>query len=266
MTMFRLLPPFGQDPRGVAEVVNGIMNGKTNNTGTVTLATGNALTTTLVDERISIDTKIILIPFSDAAEADSAPYGGFSDTTDQAATTISDSYAMKYDTTDYSNGVYVSDNSRINFRNYGVYAIQYSAQFRNTTNDGQDVDIWFRKNGTDITSSNSRFHIVARKSSGADSHLVATSTFLFELDAGDYVEVVFRVSNIGVSLEHFAAVSAGATTPDIPATPSIIVTAQYVAPLAYSNVYVSSQQSGQATISHFANNTADKTYAYILVG
>ncbi len=35
--MFRLLPPFGADQRGVAEVVNGIMNGKTNNTGSVTL-------------------------------------------------------------------------------------------------------------------------------------------------------------------------------------------------------------------------------------
>jgi len=52
MNQFRTLPTFGQDPRSVAEVVNGIMNGKTNNTGTVTLATGNATTTTINDERI----------------------------------------------------------------------------------------------------------------------------------------------------------------------------------------------------------------------
>jgi hypothetical protein len=144
--------------------------------------------------------------------------------------------------------------------------VQYSAQFKNTTNDGQDVDIWFRKNGTDIPSSNSKFFIAARKSSGADSYLIATTTFMFELQDDDYLEIMFRVSNVGVALEHFASVAAGATTPDIPATPSIVVTAQYIAPLAYSNVYVSSQQAGQATISHFANATADKTYAYILVG
>ena len=48
--MFRLLPIFGSDPRATAEIVNGIMNGKTNNHGTVTLATGNATTTTLTDE------------------------------------------------------------------------------------------------------------------------------------------------------------------------------------------------------------------------
>ena len=52
MTQFRTLPPFGGDQRAVAEVVRGIMDGKTNNTGLITLATGNATTTTLYDERI----------------------------------------------------------------------------------------------------------------------------------------------------------------------------------------------------------------------
>ena len=86
--IFRKLPPIGGDPRAVAEIVNGMMNGKTNNTGTVTLATGNVTSTTLYDERISIDTKIVLVPFSAAAFADSAPYGAFSDNTDQPATSL----------------------------------------------------------------------------------------------------------------------------------------------------------------------------------
>ena len=56
MTQFRTLPPFGGDQRAVAEVVRGIMDGKTNNTGRITLATGNATSTTLYDERIGYDT------------------------------------------------------------------------------------------------------------------------------------------------------------------------------------------------------------------
>ena len=48
--MFRSLPAFGGDQRAVAEVVRGIMDGKTNNTGTLTLATGGATTTTLTDQ------------------------------------------------------------------------------------------------------------------------------------------------------------------------------------------------------------------------
>ena len=264
--MFRVLPYQGGDPRQISEVVNNLMNGKSNNTGTITLATGNATTTTLIDERISVDTKIVLIPFSDAAEADSAPYGGFQDGTDQTATTISDAYAMKYDTTDYTNGVYVSNDSRINVRNAGIYNLQFSAQFKNTTNDGQDIDVWFRKNGTDVAKSNSRFHIPARKSTSDPSHLIAALNFYFDLAANDYVQIMWRVTDVAVTLEHFAAVSAGALTPAIPATPSVIATMQYIAPQAYSNIYVSAQQQGQATISHYANSTANKTYAYILVG
>lgn len=51
--MFRSLPTFGGDPRAVAEIVRGIMDGKTNNTGTITLATGGATSTTLTDRRIA---------------------------------------------------------------------------------------------------------------------------------------------------------------------------------------------------------------------
>ncbi len=52
--MFRVLPYAGATPREISEVVNNLMNGKSNNTGTITLNTGNATTTTLVDERISV--------------------------------------------------------------------------------------------------------------------------------------------------------------------------------------------------------------------
>jgi hypothetical protein len=265
--MFRVLNYSGATPREISEVVNGLMNGKSNNTGTITLNTGNATTTSLVDERISVDTKIVLIPFSDAAEADSAPYGAFQDSTDQVATTLSDAYIMSFDTTDLSNGVYLSNSNRINVRNTGTYAVQFSVQAKNTTNDTQNLNIWLRKNGTDIAGSNSRFGMPPRKSSGDPSHLIAVTTFFLDLAANDYVQIAWHPSDLGVSLEHYAAVSAvSGTTPAIPATPSVIVTVQYIAPMAYSNIYVSSQQAGQATITHFANSTADKTYAYILVG
>lgn len=260
--MFRLLPVFGADQRGVAEIVNGIMNGKTNNHGTVTLATGNATTTTITDERISADTKIVLIPFSDAAETDSAPYGAFQDSTDQTAANTTTAYSITFDTTDYSNGVYLSNSSRVNVRNYGIYNIQFSIQLKNTTNDTQDVDIWFSKNGTNIDKSNSRFSLPARKSSGDPSHLIAAMNFFVELQAGDYVELKWRVSDTGVSIEQYGT----STSPTRPAVPSAIITAQYVAPSASTNVYVSAQTKGEATLTHFANSTSDKTYAYILVG
>jgi hypothetical protein len=181
MTQFRTLPVFGADPRQTSEVVRGIMDGKTNNTGLLTLATGNATTTTLFDERIGYDSLIFFIPVSNASENDSAPYGAFQDTTDQTAANTTTAYAVTLDTTDYSNGVYLSNSSRLNVRNYGIYNIQFSIQLKNTTNDSQDTDIWFRKNGTDIAGSNSRFSMPSRKSTGDPSHLIAAMNFFMEM-------------------------------------------------------------------------------------
>jgi hypothetical protein len=68
--MFRSLPAFGGDQRQVAEIVRGVMDGKTNNTGSITLAVGGATTTTLSDRRIGVDSVIMFVPASAAANAD----------------------------------------------------------------------------------------------------------------------------------------------------------------------------------------------------
>jgi hypothetical protein len=260
--MFRTLPNFGSDPRNVAEVVRQILNGKTNNTGSVTLATGNATTTTLNDERISSDTKIVLVPYSANAFSDSIPYGAFQDSTDQAAASTTVAYPMTFNTTDYSNGVYLSNSSRLNVRNAGVYNLQFSAQLENQDNAQHDVDIWFRKNGTNIDKSNSIFTVPARKSASIFGHVIAALNFFVELAANDYVEIIWRSESTLVSIEQTPAQS----TPTRPATPSIIATMQAISGGSLSNVYVSAQTQGSATISHYSNNTANKIYGYILVG
>lgn len=71
--MFRSLPPFGGDQRQVAEVVRGIMDGKTNNTGGITL-TQSATSTTLNDRRIGANSVILFMPLNDKA-ADEMAHG-----------------------------------------------------------------------------------------------------------------------------------------------------------------------------------------------
>lgn len=114
----------------------------------------------------------------------------------------------------------------------GMYNLQFSAQFVNSTNDVQDIDIWFRINGTNVDNSNSKFSIPARKSTGSNSHLIAAMNFVINLSENDYVEIMWRVSDSGVSLEQFSAVSASGSSPAIPATPSIIVTLAYMSNLS----------------------------------
>lgn len=260
--MFRVLPPFGADPRGIAEVVNGIMNGKTNNTGLVTLNTGWATSTTITDARIGIDSVILLIPSSDAAEQDAAPYGSFSNNSDQLAPSVGSTAVVVYDTTEEASGVYLANSSRLYVRNYGIYNVQFSLQLKNSANDAQYADVWFRVNGTDVPRSASRFDIPARKSVGNPSHVIGTVNVFLELQAGNYVEIAGTTSSTDVGLEHYAA----DTVIPRPAIPAAIVTLQHIAPLSSGSVYVSSQTNGSAVVSHLANDTANKTYKYIVVG
>jgi hypothetical protein len=155
------------------------------------------------------------------------PHGAFHDSTDQAAASTTVATAVTFNTTDISNGVTLSNSSRLNVADSGVFNIQFSIQLKNTTNDSHDVDIWFRKNGTNVDNSNSRFHPLARKSTGDPSHMIAALNFFIELDAGDYVEIVYKVDNVNVTLEHFGT----STSPTRPAVPSAIVTMSFVSNL-----------------------------------
>lgn len=156
------------------------------------------------------------------------PYGAFQDGTDQVAANTTTAYAVTFDTTDYSNGVTLSNSSRLNVSQAGIYNIQFSIQLTNSTNAPQDVDVWFRKNGTNIDKSNSRFGFAARKSPSDPFHIVAALNFFVNLAANDYVEIMWRPTDVGVQIEHYAASS----TPTRPVVPSVIATLSFVSNLS----------------------------------
>ena len=155
------------------------------------------------------------------------PHGAFQDSTDQTAANTTTAYAVTFNTTDFSNGVTIASNSRITVADSGIWNLQFSIQLKNTTNDGQDVDIWFRKNGTNIANSNSRFHLVARKGTGDPSHIIAALNFFVSMNSNDYIEIMWRTENTGVSIEAFGT----STSPTRPAVPSAIVTMSFVSNL-----------------------------------
>jgi len=257
--MFRSLPAFGGDQRAVAEVVRGIMDGKTNNTGTLTLATGGALTTTLTDRRIGPDSVIVFVPASAAANADYMPYGAFQSLVDQTIATANTAYAMTLDTTDYSNGITLSNSSRMNVKNTGIYNFQWSGQFENTDSQDHDVRVWIKINGTNLTGSTGFFAIPSKHGS-VDGHGLTGWNYFLSLNANDYVELWWEADSTLVSLQAYASGT------NYPSTASLITTMNYISPSALTNIYASSQGQGTATITHFANSTANKTYRYAIIG
>jgi len=113
--------------------------------------------------------------------------------------------------------------SKITFEYKGLYNIQFSAQVTNTDVQEHDIDIWFRKNGTDISNSNSRWSVTSSHG-GVDGHVVALMNIFVSLDPTDYIEIMWHVNNSAVKLEHIAA----GTSPTRPVTPSTICTVNFV--------------------------------------
>ena len=141
-------------------------------------------------------------------------YGSFYDTTDQTAAVINTAYAMTYNSTDISNGVYIgSPTSRVYVDTVNVYNIQFSAQLINTAGGAHNVWIWLRKNGTDVPDSATTLRL-----QGNNTELVAAWNFLLSMNAGDYFELMWEVSDVSVSLFSDPATAVH------PAIPSIILT------------------------------------------
>jgi hypothetical protein len=152
------------------------------------------------------------------------PHGAFQDSTNQVAANTTTAYAVTFNTTDFANGVTMASGSRITVADAGIWNLQFSIQFTNTTNASQDVDVWFRVNGTNVANSNSRFGFAPRKGAGDPYHTIAAINYFVSLNATDYVEIMWRPTDTGVSIEQYAA----GTSPTRPAVPSAIVTMSFV--------------------------------------
>ena len=142
-------------------------------------------------------------------------YGSFFDTTTQTAAVINTAYAMTFNNTDLSVGVYLgSPTSRVYTDRGGVYNIQFSAQLDLAAGGGDHrVWIWLRVNGTDVPNSASEVRL-----KGNDAEIVAAWNFLYNFKAGDYFELMWAVEDTDVVLKAVAA------TPPVPAIPSVILT------------------------------------------
>lgn len=149
-------------------------------------------------------------------------YGAWSDSTDQAGSTVA-GVAMTFNTQDVTDTVTLVNNSEITVPNTGIYDLQFSSQFQNTDNAQHDVVVWFKVNGTDVPNSATVVTVPARKSSNVYGYAVAAWNIFFSLNSSDYVEIYWIKDNAAVTMEHRAS------TATHPAVPSVIVTIQQVA-------------------------------------
>lgn len=141
-------------------------------------------------------------------------YGVFSDTTTQTAAAINTAYAVTFNTTDLSNGVYIgTPTSRVYVDRLGIYNFQFSAQLDQAASAAHDVYIWADINGTTQPNTGTKVTLV-----GNNAASVAAWNFVFRLNAGDYFRLMWSTNNTACQI------TAAAAAAPVPAIPSVILT------------------------------------------
>ena len=263
---YRRLPNIGGTQREVAEVVNNLVEGKLNSTGTVTLATGGATTTTLTDRRIGPDSIILFMPASAAAAAANYyPFGLFESNASQTITTANTPQIVTLNNAEYEYGMSLSSN-QITVDYSGLYNIHVEATFVNSGSQIHDAYLWLRVNGTNVDHTTSWFG-VSDKQGATSGATRASISHPLDLNVDDYVEVIVEADDLEVSL----LANAAQVTPHArPSSPSVLVELKMDQPSQTTGtafeMYISDRENGQAIINHLPNNTSGKTFGYVILG
>ena len=147
-------------------------------------------------------------------EFERSRYGSFYDTTTQTATVINTATAVTFNSTDLTHGVYLgTPTSRVYVDTPGIYNFDTSFQLDKTAGGVGLFYLWFRLNGVDVPNSASQIRI-----QGNNAEIFSSLNYFFDLNAGDYVEIMYSVDDLSIQL---LAEVAAAPHPGIP---SIILT------------------------------------------
>jgi len=132
---------------------------------------------------------------------------------------------MTFNTTDFADSVRIV-NSEITVEYAGIYNLQFSTQFSNANVGLQDVYIWLRQNGEDITGSTG-FVSIPNSHGGTPGHSIVGWNYFLNMAAGDHVEIYWSPTNADVTIQHLAA----SGTPTKPSTQSVVATLSFVSAL-----------------------------------
>jgi len=199
----------------IANTFNGTLAVAQGGTGAVTL------TGYIKGSGTSAMTAAATIPYNDL---DGRAYISAYSTSDQTGSTTV-ATAVIIGTPNFSSGISMVVNgsgnfTRITFAAAGVYSIMPSLQFANSDTNDHEVNIWFRKNGTDIPNSNTVISVPKAADGGNTFFQIA---FYDQVTAGQYIEIMWLPVNTAVTLDYIAA---GAVAP---AAPSVILSSERIA-------------------------------------
>ena len=140
--------------------------------------------------------------------------------TDQAASAINTATAITWSSITLARNISLgSPASRIVFARKGIYEFDISLSISSTSSSPKNIWLWYRLNGSDIADSS-----VIETNDTNNGYFNFSRTEFFEIAAGDYIEAMFAVSDLALSI------NAEPATAFAPAAPAAIATLRQLCP------------------------------------
>lgn len=140
-------------------------------------------------------------------------YGTFDSTVDQTLAATNTATAITYNNTLVSNGVTLSNNSRLNVTQAGFYQIDANLQLRSTSASAKNFYVWLNKNGSAVADTTRIYTIAAN-----NQDRIVTVNYHITMAAGDYIEVMWAGNDTALLLDAVTGISFA------PDAPSALVT------------------------------------------
>lgn len=150
------------------------------------------------------------------------PNGLFWDNADQPLDTINVEQAVRFNQTYLTNGMFINGptTSQITMTYSGVYNFQFNAMLRSSSASSKIAYIWINRNGDDVGYTAREYLI-----SGSGGVLEINWNFNIDMQAGQYIEIMWTGDNIDLSLD------AVAPTSPHPGIPSAVIAVTFVSVL-----------------------------------
>lgn len=138
-------------------------------------------------------------------------------TATHSAASSNTAYAITWENNPIAEHIAVDDTvtSRIVFEHAGTYKVDFTAELLSSNSSAKSIYIWPRVNGTDIP-----FSTIVTSVDLNGSRIVVSRSGIFTMNAGDYLEAMYAVTNTALSID---GSDANAFAPASPSA-SIIVT------------------------------------------
>lgn len=134
--------------------------------------------------------------------------------------------AMTFNVIDSNFGITITSNSHIVIPNPGVYNLQFSSQFVNTGNESDPVYVWLRQNGANVPGSNGIVTIPSKDNANIPGKVISSWNYVIVTSSvSETIQLMwFAEDDTNVTMSYISSQAATATTPEIPATASVILT------------------------------------------